>query len=243
VHICEILSETYVLAVTKTVVDVDKVGARFWELGFPTVQQFQDALLEGNLARSTCTKLDPPSFRGTTGWAVPIRSLRRQMLPAGWTKNDKGNFSRTVAPDGNRQIVVSTGTSGTGKEKGKPKTRSFKGPKALTLLALNTAQYELDALLAQLPIEVPEPEAEREPETWWLLIQYRRAKSGTWRIYSELSLPDGRIEPNPKKEKARIVGWSERLILPRIDIAGEGTRQRIPEPGPEFDVSVSRRAV
>lgn len=218
-------------AVAKIVVDEGEVHARLAELKFPPVEDFHSALLESNLARSTCTKLDPPTFRGTTTWAVAVRAFRRQSLPDGWKPNDKHGFSRTVTPDGARAIVVATGTSGTGRAKGSPKTKSKKGPKALEAINARAIQLGLIELLG------PEPEKQPDPEIWFWLLRHARTTAGKKRVYSEVS------RPSSIGTEGRVIGWSERIILPRLDIDGDGGSLRVPEPGPQFDVDVVRRAL
>jgi hypothetical protein len=53
----------------------------------------------------------------------------------------------------------------------------------------------------------------------------------------ELSLPEG------MGEDGRPEDWAERIILPSIDLDGSYSVKRAPEPGPAFDVDVTRRVI
>lgn len=215
----------------KVVVEFDEVAEVLASYGFPPVPDLHAVLVESNLQRSTCTKLDPPSYRGMVTWGTTVRSIRAQQMPNGWTHDDAGNFSRTITPDGARAIVVATGTKGTGERYGTPVTRSPKGPRTLAAIKANVIQLELGPSL--IPLAEPE---KAEPQTWFWLLRHARTAEGARRVYSELSLPSGLIRGG------RIVAWSQRIIVPRLDIDGDGGVQKKTEDGPKFDVPVSRRA-
>lgn len=212
----------------------DEAESRLAALGFPGIQVWQDALLEAFTARATCTKLDPPPFKGFTFSSVTTRSLRRQLLPIGFTMSNKGGPSRTLTADGTRAIIVATGTRGTGKSEGNPQTKSAKGPLVLRAIAVN------DAIQLSLPGLLPvEPAKEREPELWMFLVRVVPTKKGNFRLYSEVSCPS---VPSGKDLRRRIVSFHERIVIPSLlTDDGDALRDEEPESGPQIDVDVTRR--
>lgn len=199
------------------------VDFRLAQLGLSSAI-LRDALLAGELARSTCTANDPPAFAGFTFWGVTVRSVREHLIPLGWEKSDEGNYSRCISPNREMAIAVATGDDGTGLAHGSPKTKFPKG--SATILAV-----ELNAQLELWPQVVTSPTVEQAGpvQTWVLLTRRTEAE-----VRGELSLPlqmgdDGRIEV-----------WSERIVLNPIALDDDqffGLAQG-PEPGPEFDVEV-----
>jgi hypothetical protein len=226
-----------VSAIRKVVVDEDEVRTLLSGYSLPTIEQIHAVFLDSNAARATCTGLDPITFAGTTMSGVAVRSLRRIVLSEGWTMTNRGGLSLTVSPDKKRAIAVSTGSSGTGKEKGFPRTKSKKGKKMVEAITAPGMQFAMIELIG------PTPEKEPEPDIWILLYRYVRPKrkdDDRRRIYIELSQP----HPDGINKRGRIVGWSERLIIPPLDInkRDTGIRTRVPE-GPQIDVDVFRRAL
>ena len=218
-------------AVTKVLVEEDEVRSRLAELGLYSIEEIHAAFLESTQARSTCTGLDPVTLPGTYMSGVTVRALRRIGIPKGWKKKNQGGISLTVSPDKKLAVVVSTGTSGTGRKDGRPQTRSKKGKRMVDAISAAGFQYALIELLG--PTAVKDP----EPEIWVVLYRYRRVKDTDHkRVLIEISKP----HPDGVNKRGRIVGWAERLVIPRLDI--DGTPERKPEAGPQFDVSVVRRA-
>jgi hypothetical protein len=221
-----------VSALTKIVIDHDEVVARLAELGLPSNDDIHRVLRQSDLSRSTCTRLDPRTFRGMMTWGTTVRYLRAVEIPNGWTAREEDGLSLTVAPDRERALLVATGSTGTGQLKGRPKTRSPKGKKTVEAINAQALQLALAELLG------PEPAKDPKPEIWFLLYRHARRKNGTRRIYAEISRP----HPDGISKRGRISGWAERIILERIDLDGGGMVQRPPESGPQFDVDIARRA-
>ena len=223
-------------AITKVVVDEDKVRVRLAEMGHPSIEEIHAVFMESNAARAGCTGLDPVTLAGTVMSGVTVRALRRNSIPKGWTLKNQGGLSLTLSPDKSLAIVVATGTFGTGREKGHPCTRAKKGKNMIDAITAPGLQLALAELIG------PTPEKEPDPRIWVLLYRYVRAKrkdDHRRRIYIELSQP----HPDGINKKGRIVGWEERIVIPHLDInnRGDGFKERVPE-GPTFDVDVVRRA-
>src|SRR3954464_7637133 len=77
----------------------DDVASRLAQLGL-TVGILHEAIAQGEVARSNCTANHPPMTAGQTAWSETVRALRDQLLAQGWSKDDSGNYSRTIHPDG-----------------------------------------------------------------------------------------------------------------------------------------------
>jgi hypothetical protein len=80
----------------------------------------------------------------------------------------------------------------------------------------------------------------------WVLLLYRNMMAG--KVYFELSRPITMEQKVGKTHKQRIIGWSERIILPPVEvepIANATTRTEIQETdakSPEITVEIKRRA-
>jgi len=207
------------------------VRARLDELHL-TPEILRDAILAGELARSSCTENDPPAFPGQSAWAITTRSLREQLLSRGWSKDDAGNYSTVCSADKRVALVVATGDRDTGRELGAPKTKCPKGPATALAIERNFAQLELFEPKRPLASETAEPESKIPPVTWVLLIA-----RNDYALRAELSLPAAIGEDD------RIESWVERIILEPLQFDDDLDRARGPELGPEFDIDVVRKAI
>jgi hypothetical protein len=151
----------------------------------------------------------------------------------GWTFSDDENIPRAVSPEGSVVITALQGDAQTGLRH---------GPDAQTRRPRKTGSLRIIRRNAQLLLEAVLPEDDEEllaeklgpvlGPTWFLL--YRREGD---KVRSELSMAKG-VTPS-----GTLLKWSERLILPEIDLSeGPG-----PDLGtgdsPQVDVPVTRRAV
>ena len=69
------------------------------ELGL-TPEILRGGLEEGIAAAALCTRHHPPNFGGLRLWAEAVRSLRDQLAPLGWHRDDSFNYSTVVRDDG-----------------------------------------------------------------------------------------------------------------------------------------------
>ena len=171
-----------------------KVRAALRELNLiPDV--LEGALRAGLGAAALCTASHPPGFPGIAMWAETIASLGEQLIPEGWRRDDRENYSTVVHNDGTLGIAVASGTSDTGRVNRHPTTRHAKGP--VTQLAVERNAY--------LPFEhLPEnPDA---PTPIWLLLHYQADEQ----LRSELSFP---VEID---KQGHVTAWGTRLILTPI---------------------------
>lgn len=213
--------------------DPDDVASRLAELGL-TVGILHEAIAQGEVARSNCTENHPPMTAGQTAWSETVRALRDQLLAEGWSKDDAGNYSRTIHPGGAFAVVVATGNEHTGSLTMIPNTKSAKGPKTRDAVQVNALYLDLFAGSEWQPAHASDVERTESgvAEATWILLVHRHRDA----IRAELSMPltmglDNRVET-----------WRERIVLPDLDL-GDGLAQRpAPEPGPDFEIDVSRRA-
>ena len=190
-----------------------------------------DAIQMGQLQRKNCTPHHPIPYAGHSAWAETIKTLRDNMIPRDWKKDDPRGLPLVISPDGKLAIAVATGDEATGIEEFDPCTKSPKGPQ--TKSAVSNNQLSL----------FPEEEFAREIKnrtrrgqvTWLLLIHSDEQKR---ELRAELSLPIG------MNEKGIVDGWEERIILGSMPF--DSDRLEIPiddnPQAPNIIVNVKRRA-
>lgn len=200
-----------------------------------TSEPFRNAVNRARLEWATCTEYDPPGFQGMIFWGATVRYLREELLARNWTMADPRNYSLVFTPDGSKAISVATGTEDTGttSPSARPTTKSPKGPATIEAVESNASQLELE--LGDTPRRTaPPPPPRREPSLIYIfLIRIDRGE-----VFAELSLP---LTMGPD---GRPLQWRERVVIP---MGAEGDsppvlRRRGPEPGPDADVSITRRA-
>lgn len=209
----------------KVYVDAMAVDVRLAALGL-SAAILREAIVDGELARLACTANMPPGFRGVAAWAHTVTALRDRLIPLGWEKSDAGNYPVIIAPTRLFSIGVATGNEFTGIEHFTPKTKFPKGP--TTIRRVESNQFDLFGE----PVAIDEV-VSTDPDhlTWLLLIA--RSFDG---VRGELSLPSGVGQDD------RVDQWEERIIFPITDPGEPHGGVRLPDPGPEFDVDVIRRA-
>lgn len=193
-----------------------------------TPQLLRDALLAGELARSSCTENDPPALGGILGWARTTRGLREQTAPIGWRRNEAGQLSTVVDPSGTIAIAVATGDERTGLDGPDPRTKYPKGPATAAAVEQNRVQLRL--AFEPEPEAAPTENEEPRAVTWLLLLSRTDAE-----LRAELSLP-GLIGADD-----RVESWAERILLEPIDLRPTPDLEQLGEPT-AIDVPVRRRA-
>lgn len=184
------------------------------------------AVSAGQLAHGTCTDNDPRIFPGQLAWARTVRTLREELGPLGWTRDEQCNQPLTLSPDGELAIVVFSGDDATGRAAGVPQPRNPKGAVTLSAVEANERQLRFPFF----PSPDPAPADPPERLTWVLLVSRNRDE-----VRAELSLP-GAVG-----EEGTIVSWAERIILPAIPL-GEEPAVVSPEEEPPVDVEVVRKS-
>lgn len=181
------------------VIDESSVEARLQALDLSS-QILLNALQAGIGALALCTRDHPPVYRGAVLWGETMYSLRNQLAPQKWVRDDTANFSTVLRQDKKIGIAVATGNPGAGMEFNSPTTGRKRGP--------ITRQFvERNATIPYLPFDPPIRDENIKTAIWFLL--HRRDNKI---MRSELSFPiaiDG---------SGYITDWGERIILPIITL-------------------------
>lgn len=191
---------------------------------------FQKAAQDGHLGLVSCTENDPPFFRGLTVWGYTIRSLREQLVPLGWKRDNAGNYARTFSDESRINIIVASADAGTGRSNLIPRTKSPKGSYTQQAVQSNAIQGVLEGFLPDLNQEGGLPSTSLGYPTWIFLIYITE---GT--IRAELSFPT-------VIESGNIQSWRERIILPEIDIDPSPLEKEPEDSGPDFTIEIQRKA-
>lgn len=168
------------------------------------------ALLRGDAEARTVSPLAPKGFPGLVRWGRSAEFLREELCANGWFPDDPQNVARSVNPNGEFCVVVTTGARGTGREEtSMPET---KYPKGTGIAACVEANYTIDfdpEDLAKLGIQST-PCGSDIVTTWLLLFSLEEGQ-----IWFELSLPESIVD-------GQITSWVERILFPPIDLGADG---------------------
>ena len=197
---------------------------RLADLGL-TYEIVRNAVLIGELARSSCTENDPPAAPGFFGWSRTTRGFREGTIPLGWKRsNGVGELATTVDPTGRIAIAVATGCKNTGNPYATPKTKYPKGPATVAAVERNRVQLNLF-----VPFN-PVPSDPTEAVTWLLLLSHSGKE-----ISVELSLP------NAIGADDRVESWVERIIVDPISVEPTPNFGKLEEAVDFSDIDVTRR--
>lgn len=197
-----------------------------------------EAVLVGHEEQGRCTENDVAAMSGFVGWGKPLRSLRDQLAPLGWTRRRDHGFESVVSPDGSWQIAYAAGNAATGRHDRMPATRLDKGPRTgLAVVENGQIRFPESASAHFAPPQNP------SIETWFLLAFYDEVVE---EIRSELSRPV-RFAPlskgNKRGEKSRrgyLDSFDPRLILDPVSLVESADVEDLHnEP---IDIDVRRRS-
>jgi hypothetical protein len=207
------------------------VAARLTQLGL-SVPLLQGAIREGQAAGDFCTAAHPRFYPGCRVYGETNGGLRLRLGMEGWTFTDDENIPRAVSPDGSVVVTALQGDAQTGLRY---------GPDAQTRRPRKTGSIRIIQRNAQLLLEDVLPEDDQEllaerlgpilGPTWFLL--YRRDGD---KVRSELSMAKG------VTQAGALLKWSERNILPEIDLSQGPGPERGGGDTPQVDVPIIRRA-
>ena len=140
------------------------------------------ALQRGDAEAGTVSPLAPKGFEGMTRWGRSAEFLREELCANAWFRDDFQNIARSVHPDGEFCIVVTTGAKGTGREDtDNPETKYPKGPGIAACVELN---YMIDFDPEDLAKVGIQPTIDQPLTTWLLLFSVEDNQ-----IWFELSRP------------------------------------------------------
>jgi len=197
---------------------------RLSELGL-TEETLREAVLAGELARSSCSANDPSALPGLLAWGRTTRAMRERLIPFGWRRSEDGKLSTVIDPSGTIAIAVTTGDQGTGQVYATPRTKYPKGPATVAAVQQNRRQLDMFETRASSE-DSPRPLL----VTWLLLL----ARSGN-QIHWELSLP-GYIG-----EDERVETWAERIVFAPISTEPTPDLGKVESPA-TVEVIVERKA-
>jgi hypothetical protein len=200
--------------------------SRLEQLGL-RAEWIERALARGDAEARTVSQLAPKGFEGTVRWGRSSEFLREDLCSRSWTPDDTLNIARSVSPDGEDCIVVTTGGKGTGLHGPDPTTKYTKGSGTAAAIETNLMlEFEPEDLQRLGIAAKPAPDM----RTWFLLFLLADET-----IYAEVSLPDS------ISEDGMITSWRERIILDPIQLGPEVLGDSETGPTDPLDIPVSRR--
>jgi len=177
---------------------------RLEQMGVP-YEIFKNAAIKGFNMQKNKSKYSLPLCKGLAFFDNMLIKVRSQLcLLDKWTIDDGYNVNRTIAPNQEFAIVLSSGNDYVGSDLS-PSNKNKKGNVSQTVIAISTS--------TQLKLFDTTPYSNKynitEIPHWFLLY---RIVGKT--IHLELSLPRG-------VKEGYITNWIERIILPPIDTTKE----------------------
>jgi hypothetical protein len=199
---------------------IPQVPTTLQQIGI-TEDTLRNAVMRGEIARRSCTELDPPTRGGFNAWAETMRAIREDLVPKGW-RHVQGGSCPTVSPDGKIAIIVQTGDEATGTQRGgSPRSKNPKGPAVLLAVANNNQRL--------LWGDVDDPKVPLPVETWVVLVGRDRDQ-----VRFELSLPS-RVDAD-----GRIVEWKQRITFSPIQTEPQVPVAPMEDTG-EIDIDVRKK--
>jgi len=203
----------------------DEVDAALRAIGGGALTQeiLWNALVFGEAERRTCTEDDPGTLTGMVGWGRPIRSLREQLRPKKWRREEPKSLPLVVSPDRDVAITVASGDEQTGNARSAFAATKWDKGKMLLDWVDPSRQMTLDDALEEGGV----PEA--LPDLWILLV-FRTSTE----IHAELSRPTS-VTPD---DRLRFGG--DRIFLKPIPIDQTLPFEDEDDDEPPTEVSVER---
>lgn len=213
-----------IIPTPKVITESEEVAARLLALEATLSEElFQDASVQGFIARKEATAAHAPTAAGTYHWHEALGHLRLMLVKHGWQILDHKNCPLIVSPDKNIMIAVLTGTPETGKPFGEPTNQAEKGA-----VLDNAIQGHLFKNTDK-----------SGPQLWVFLYHVERGINGDKKIFdkeirSELSLPSG-------FDDKKISGWAERIIFSAIPLQDSPSALPVERPSGPIDIPVERK--
>ncbi len=170
-----------------------------------TYEILSNSVLEGYVQKQRLSQYAPPLFRGLSPWGHTAIALREQLIQVGWTLCDEYNLNRTISPNNDFTIVVSSGNAGVGKVGYAPSTLNRKGELSNIVIDVNN-----EVQLTFFPIETNKTKKYNISKMFhWFLLYYNDGE----KLWLELSLP------RELNAKGRVSSWFQRIVLPPVDLS------------------------
>lgn len=215
------------------------VGTRLDELGLK-IEDLQEAAKANFLAQASCTNNDAPTAAGFLGWNATVRVLREFLSSKGWVRKNIKNSPRLIHPDGDFAIMFATGDDATGISALMPRTRSHKGTTTRDSIndnSLQTSLFDDESLPKVVPFRKYIENKSSKNITWVFLVHVQideSAENPKHIVRSELSLPVN------MDDSGHINDWSERIIVPEIDINPDAADKKA-EFAPDQEIVLQRK--
>ena len=196
-----------------------------------TYDIFALSVTNGHKMKLKKSKYATPICKSISFWDNTIVMLRKQLVEKhNWSTCDDYNLNRTISPQNDFAIVVSSGNSFVGKNNN-PSTLNKKGQLSAAVVEVNNILQ-----LTLFPI-YNEPRAKKyniERIPHWFLLYYNDGKN----IWMELS------RPREIGSDGRISSWYERIILEPVELQSDNSiKNKIAErtTSKEYDIDISKK--
>lgn len=168
-----------------------------------------------------CTEADAPTASGFILWTRANRYLREELVPAGWTIQQKDLILRTIHPSETFAITAISASGDVG-QIGARNVRA-KNPKGAAVKRVvdknGTAPFVFgDPRVDDVPVE------DEDIPTWFLLYKWQEGV-----IHTELSYP---IDMSG----SFVDKWKPRLLINPLEVTGFSHDIDDPGSGPDFTV-------
>jgi hypothetical protein len=173
---------------------------------------FIQAIQRSQVVADGYTQNHPPISRGIGQWSEVVAALRDQLIPRGWTRDDRENRALTVNPTKTIAISAATGDENTGIADLTPCTSSSKGPKTQDAVIINALQLELFGNVPLTPQEL-----KKSPGVMTFMLLFHR----------DLKAKETRVElsrPVVMDSDGNVIVWAERIVLPPVPFGIEGAK-------------------
>lgn len=209
---------------TRIVHDPDEVQATLRSHFHFGVERCHQALAAGHARAALATPNSAQSQFGSDLYFGVIEEWRNQLAPFRYEPRRYRGLELARRLDNRLQVTTCMASDGAGQVSGSPRPKNPKGSSS------KKAIHDNQGTLGML-----DPDSSWDPvETWWLLYQVHGLDQ-TRSITAEVSLPNA-------MSSARDFDWHTRLILPTLEL-NDGEAPAVPEPAPEVEVPIVRRAV
>jgi hypothetical protein len=196
---------------TNLLTQLQETSDRLAELGLDALVLTQ-AIQRCHVVADGYTENHPPIGRGIGQWTEVVAAMRDQLIPRGWTRDDRENLGLTVNATKTIAISVATGDENTGNPDRIPSTRYSKGPKTQSAVIINALQLDLFGNVQLTPQQL-----KKYPGVMtFMLLFHRDPMAKETRV--ELSRP---VRMNSDGD---VIEWAERIILPPVPFGIEGAK-------------------
>jgi hypothetical protein len=195
-----------------------------------TVEDFAFVLRGADAEARMWSLLAPPIMAGMARWGKTNELMRVRLLPRSWSYDNPKNLPRTISPRGDFAIVGTTGDGATGWAAGNPTTRYAKGVETARAIERN-GQLAFDYVDLEIGHALSAVAGSDDALATWLLLYNVNDRQ----IRAELSLPES------ISLRGYVDAWTERIMLPDIDLSDPEVSGRDTKGDREVTVAVERR--